>query len=114
MTERTSEEIAEIERHKYFLSQNRGYDVGWESAERDWDEHHGPVWRREREQSLCSGQPDAQSSCCDGSSVATDTREQDADVRRLDRAAPQNTAGARSPYLSRWQQFFSRFFARSG
>ena len=38
--ERTREEVAEIERHKYFLSENAGYDVGWEAAEKDWDEHH--------------------------------------------------------------------------
>ena len=46
MIQRNSEEIAEIERHKYFLSENRGYDVGWEFAERDWDQHHSPSWRR--------------------------------------------------------------------
>ncbi len=30
------EEITEIERHKYFLSEKAGYDVGWEAAEKDW------------------------------------------------------------------------------
>ncbi len=30
------EDIAEIERHKYFLSEKAGYDVGWEFAEDDW------------------------------------------------------------------------------
>ena len=34
---RSSEEIAEIERHKYFLSEKQGHDVGWEFAERDWE-----------------------------------------------------------------------------
>jgi hypothetical protein len=39
--QRISEEIAEIERHKYFLSEKAGHDVGWEFAERDWDENYG-------------------------------------------------------------------------
>lgn len=34
--ELSSEDIAEIERHKYFLSEKAGYDVGWEFAEDDW------------------------------------------------------------------------------
>jgi hypothetical protein len=35
--------IAEIERHKYFLSEKAGYDVGWEFAEQDWlSNHAGP------------------------------------------------------------------------
>ena len=40
--ERTAEEIAEIEKHKYFLSEKAGHDVGWEHAERDWLENHAP------------------------------------------------------------------------
>lgn len=35
-TELSPEEVAEIERHKYFLSEKAGYDVGWEFAEADW------------------------------------------------------------------------------
>ena len=35
-TEISPEEVAEIERHKYFLSEKAGYDVGWEFAEADW------------------------------------------------------------------------------
>ncbi len=34
------EAIAEIERHKYFLSEKAGYDVGWEFAEQDWLSNH--------------------------------------------------------------------------
>jgi hypothetical protein len=37
-TELSPEEVAEIERHKYFLSEKAGYDVGWEFAEADWRE----------------------------------------------------------------------------
>ena len=43
--ERSAEEIAEIERHKYFLSEKRGYDVGWETAEQDWEENYGDQYR---------------------------------------------------------------------
>ena len=32
----SSENIAEIEKHKYFLSEKAGYDVGWDAAEQDW------------------------------------------------------------------------------
>lgn len=35
------DQVAEIEKHKYFLSENAGYDVGWEAAEQDWLSNHG-------------------------------------------------------------------------
>lgn len=37
------EEFTEIERHKYFLSEKAGHDVGWEFAESDWRMHFGRV-----------------------------------------------------------------------
>ena len=40
------EEAAEIERHKYFLSEKAGYDVGWEVAEQDWESNHAEQFRR--------------------------------------------------------------------
>ena len=43
---RTSEEIVEIERHKYFLSEKQGFDVGWEFAEKDWETNYGEQFRR--------------------------------------------------------------------
>lgn len=43
---RNAAELAEIERHKYLLSEKSGYDVGWEFAERDWDQHHAAQWRQ--------------------------------------------------------------------
>jgi hypothetical protein len=30
------EEVAEVEQHKYFLSEKAGHDVGWEFAKEDW------------------------------------------------------------------------------
>ena len=39
------EEIAEIERHKYFLSEKAGHDVGWETALQDWEQHHAAQFR---------------------------------------------------------------------
>ncbi len=42
---RTSEEVAEIERHKYFLSEKTGYDVGWEAAEKDWEAKYATDFR---------------------------------------------------------------------
>jgi hypothetical protein len=43
---RCPEEIAEIEKHKYFLSEQAGYDVGWEAAEQDWESNHAAQFRR--------------------------------------------------------------------
>ena len=37
----TEEEVAQIEQHKYFLSEKAGYDVGWEHAEQDWRANFG-------------------------------------------------------------------------
>jgi hypothetical protein len=36
-----AEEVAEIEKHKYFLSEKAGHDVGWEFAVKDWRERYG-------------------------------------------------------------------------
>ena len=44
--ELTHEMQAEIERHKYFLSESAGHDVGWEFAEQDWDENYAVAYRR--------------------------------------------------------------------
>lgn len=43
--ERSHEEVAEIERHKYFLSEKAGYDVGWDHAVADWEAHHANEFR---------------------------------------------------------------------
>ncbi len=42
---RCEAEISEIERHKYFLSEENGHDVGWEFAEQDWEEKFGEQFR---------------------------------------------------------------------
>lgn len=39
-------QLEEIERHKYFVSQRLGYDVGWEFAALDWVRYHADPWRR--------------------------------------------------------------------
>ncbi len=45
------DEVAEIEKHKYFLSEKAGRDVGWEFAVKDWREKYGVAaesqWRRD-------------------------------------------------------------------
>jgi hypothetical protein len=41
----TSEEVAEIEKHKYFLSEKAGCDVGWEAAEQDWLTNYADQFR---------------------------------------------------------------------
>lgn len=49
------EQLKEIERHKYFLSQRLGYDVGWEVAAKDWIENHAAAWREWWEEQPESG-----------------------------------------------------------
>lgn len=44
--EHTPREVQEIERHKYFLSEKAGYDVGWDHAAQDWEENYGSEFRR--------------------------------------------------------------------
>ena len=45
--QRTSDEVSEIERHKYFLSERAGHDVGWDHAANDWEENYGEQFRRQ-------------------------------------------------------------------
>jgi hypothetical protein len=45
---KSSAEQLEIDRHKYFLSEKLGFDVGWQLAERDWESNHAMEWRRQR------------------------------------------------------------------
>lgn len=40
-----SKQADEIERHKYFLSQKKGYDVGREVAAVDWVTKYAATWR---------------------------------------------------------------------
>lgn len=44
----TKAELREIERHKYFLSQRAGYDVGFECAAADWERRFGRAYRENR------------------------------------------------------------------
>ena len=44
--EHSQQEITEIERHKYFLSEKAGYDVGWDHAASDWEAKYGHEFRR--------------------------------------------------------------------
>ena len=53
--ERSPEEVAEIERHKYFLSESAGHDVGWDHAAADWEANHAEAFRG----TACSGSSDA-------------------------------------------------------
>jgi hypothetical protein len=64
--QRSPEETREIERHKYFLSEKHGHDVGWEFAAQDWEQQHAARWRREQLRLLepsCS-EDDTDGGCC--------------------------------------------------
>lgn len=45
-------EMREIERHKYFLSERAGRDIGFEAAAADWLEHHALAYREARQASM--------------------------------------------------------------
>lgn len=45
----TRKELEEVKRHKYFMSEACGYDVGYETACEDWITYHAASYRQ-REQ----------------------------------------------------------------
>ncbi|KAA5547301.1 hypothetical protein FYK55_02580 [Roseiconus nitratireducens] len=45
------EEIADIEKHKYFLSEKAGHDVGWDAARKDWEKRFANQLRVDRPES---------------------------------------------------------------
>lgn len=47
---------AEIEKHKYFLSQERGYDVGLTVATEDWLLHHAQQCGEHRQEQMLAMQ----------------------------------------------------------
>jgi len=51
-------ERRQVEQHKYYLSQKRGMDVGFEVAARDWFENHSQEWREERHRRMLAMQQD--------------------------------------------------------
>jgi hypothetical protein len=73
--QRSPEEMREIERHKYFLSERQGHDVGWEFAEQDWERHHAARWRREHLSVTAAPCDDAHAElagCCSAESTRPD------------------------------------------
>ncbi len=42
-------ELREIERHKWFKSEQAGHDIGFETALVDWSLNHRAEWRRSRQ-----------------------------------------------------------------
>ena len=53
---RNEAERRHIEAHKYFLSQKRGYDVGWECASADWFERYAQRYREWRQRRMLERQ----------------------------------------------------------
>ena len=45
-------ELRAINRHKYYLSQQQGEDVGFDAAAKDWFENFSEVWRERRHQRM--------------------------------------------------------------
>lgn len=48
-------ELHEIEKHKWFKSEQAGYDVGFETALVDWALNHRSAWRRARHAARAQG-----------------------------------------------------------
>lgn len=106
MTNRTADEITEIERHKYFLSERQGRDVGWDFAERDWEVNFGTQWREEksRHNPPANGQSVVVADAID---VKTDDSPAEP-IRHVDPAVCGTTRGP-SPL----KRLFSRLFAKT-
>ncbi len=49
-------ELREIERHKYFMSLERGADVEFETAASDWLDKYAQEWRETRQRRMLSMQ----------------------------------------------------------
>ena len=105
--ERTSAEISEIERHKYFLSEKRGYDVGWEVAEQDWEASFGDEFR-----SQCATQVEI----CDGQRqesgfVAVEARDEGCAATRVDSEQDSGSCPSVIP-APRWRRFLSKLWSK--
>jgi hypothetical protein len=110
---RTDEEIREIERHKYFLSEKQGQDVGWEYAERDWERHHGPSWRHQQEQSRREkGNTSACRPACGEARRDADDGHNEASVQRVDRVVVDGDEAPAGRPRGPWHRWVSRLFAR--
>ena len=42
-------EREEVMKHKWYESEKKGYDIGFELAQMDWRIKYGSQWRRERQ-----------------------------------------------------------------
>ena len=47
------EVVEEINRHKWLQSEMVGYDVGFESAAKDWFEHYAAAWVAHHNKDAC-------------------------------------------------------------
>lgn len=50
--------MVQIEQHRAALSRERGYEVSFEEARADWDEHYADRWRFERQAAMLRMQRD--------------------------------------------------------
>lgn len=101
----TPEEVTEVERHKYFLSEKAGHDVGWEFAESDWRMHFGRV-RISTPDSSTETSCETSNRVCDAEST-----ESESDVQnRLGATAHASVAGGQStPRTGNWlKRLFSK------
>jgi hypothetical protein len=103
-TSRCPSEIQEIERHKYFLSEKAGFDVGWEAAETDWETHFAEQWR-ERQAEEASGAECPAESAEDCESVATVAESARPATTREQSPAPRENGAAKPGWFAR---LFSR------
>jgi len=106
--ERPSDEVAEIERHKYFLSEKSGQDVGWDTAEDDWEREHAAQWRATRHtlsQQSVSKAANGQAA----STVLQDSAQQDS---LLNTDAPEEVAASRLAGIRQGERHSGNWFKR--
>ena len=105
---RNADEIMEIERHKYFLSEKQGHDVGWDFAEQDWEANFAAQWREDQDQNPAFEQQPTVA-VAQAVEITADDSPAESNVR-LDPAIPGATSRDSGPLM----RLFARLFAKTG
>lgn len=97
------DKTAEIERHKYFLSEKKGYDVGWDFAQDDWESQFGEAWRNQQRLSEADARENGSETCSANAATAS--------VAEIGESNQQHDSS--EPPRFRIGSLLSRFFSRN-
>ena len=100
------DKTAEIERHKYFLSEKKGYDVGWDFAQDDWESQYGEAWRNQQRLSEADARENGSEACSANAATASVAEIGESNQRTQDEHSNE-------PPRFRIGSLLSRFFSRN-